>query len=252
MSFTDQSISVLSMGVRSHEAILQPFSADIAKIMKKHDWTCSRCGIRIPNLMQIDHSDGHAARDSSGFLPICQFCHDQDHLIWSASCRRLVPIIATTPHGVISNEEISLLGWSMVSMFSHRETDADAHEALAGIVSAFSRRRVMFQERFGTKDADSFIEAVFRFLDGTDQENDKMRAERSRIVAQTLAIVRFIPSFIAGDTSEDNPASFLSTWGPGGFSSIQVTDPGKLFPLQYQPADLVSGVKDLLSRNAEV
>lgn len=254
MNFIDKPISILSMGLRNHEAIQQPFSSEIRKVMKKYDWTCCRCGIKIPGLMQIDHTAGHAARNAEGFRPICAFCHDQDHLIWAASCKKIVPIIATTEEGVLSNEDISLMSWSLFAMFTHQNDDPDANDSVAGIMRAFQARRGAFQEKYGSKDADSFIEATYRFLDGAEDENENMLVERQAIVERTLAEVRFVPAFMAGHTKEDEPSTFLSTWGPGGFSSIEIDDAKtirSMFPSKHKPADMVSGVKDIIMKMRE-
>lgn len=252
MSFIDQPISILNMGMRHHEAIQHEHASAITKMMQTHDWTCSRCGIRLKNFMHVDHAKGHNARDASGLLPICSFCHDQDHLIWAASCRRIVPIIATTPKGVLTNDDISRIAWAFLSLLRHEDTNPNAKSAATEIVNDMRLRRAAFQEEFGSKDADSFIEAVYRFLDGAEDEAPAMASERKLIVDQCLSITRFIPCFLAGDMDPSDPAAFLSTWGPGGFASIDDSEAklfDEIFPISYDPDDILSGVRDIMSRS---
>lgn len=240
MSFLERPLTVLKMGLRQHEAILAPVGKLILPMMRKHDWTCHRCGVRIPEYMQVDHTKGHGNPDPEALRPICAFCHDQDHIIWAAARKRVIPILAPD----VTNEQISRITWAVAALRS-RPDDQDAAEAIENIIAAFRKRHHDFIERYGSEDADSAIEAVFRFLAPQEKETDREGAMKRAIVKRFSSEVRFVPRALMEEDAEDASMT-VSVWGIGGFRKPART-PTEAVELKVEPADVISAVSALVA-----
>lgn len=243
MSFLERPITILKMGLRQHEAILAPISAQVASVMKSHDWTCHKCGVRIPDYMQIDHTMGHGSKDPKGLKPICAFCHDQDHLLWAAGRKRVFPILAPE----MSNEHISRLAWAVLALQNAEEHEG-AQSAIENITASFRQRHHDFQQKYGSADADSAIEAVFRFLIPEEGETDKESAKKNDIARRFVAETRFVPKFLSGATITD-PSESVATWSVGGFTAPART-PAQAVGLDMSPDTVMSAVSALIQEGA--
>lgn len=240
MSFLERPLTVLKMGLRQHEAVLAPVGKLILPMMKKYDWTCHRCGVRVPGYMQVDHIKGHGNPDPDSLRPICPFCHDQDHIIWAAARKRVIPVIAPD----LTNEQISRITWALFSLRSRLEEE-DVAEAVNNMVSAFRKRHNDFVERYGSEDADSAIEAVFRFLELQEREGEREERMKRDIVTRFNSDVRFVPRGLIEDDQED-PSMTVSFWGIGGFHAPRRT-PTEAIGIDVEPVDVISAVTALVA-----
>lgn len=240
MSFLERPLTVLKMGLRQHEAILAPVGKAVLPMMKKYDWTCHRCGIKIPQYMQVDHTKGHGNPDPDALRPICVFCHDQDHIIWAAARKRVLPVVAPD----MTNEQISRISWAVVSLRS-RPDDQEVVEAIENIIAAFRKRHHDFIDRYGSEDADSAIEAVFRFLLPQENESEREAIMKKAIVERFSSQVRFVPRALIEESVED-VSTTISVWSVGGFRE-PARAPTEAVILRAEPADLMSAVSALIS-----
>lgn len=210
MSFLEKPITVLKMGQRQHEVILAAHGKQLLSIMQKYDWTCHKCGIKIPEFMEIDHVAGHGNPDPQHLRPICTFCHAQDHIVWAAARKKVIPIMGPD----LTNEQISRLAWAMMTLKSSNEDEA--RQALGNIRKALSKRHHDFISLYGADDADSLIESIYLFLApkaGEEAQNDKKR----HVVNRLLSDLRFFPHAVMADEIEEKSEG-ITRWGLGGFS----------------------------------
>lgn len=244
MSFLDRPIAVLKMGMRQHEVVLAPLNKSLLSIMQKYDWTCHRCGVRIPNFMQLDHTKGHGNPDPAALRPICVFCHDQDHIIWAAARARVIPIIAPD----MTNEQISRLTWTVIGLRAQRDDENDGEEinaAIQNLMSAFKKRSYMFNQVYGSTDADSAIEAIYRFRTDNSKDDESIIAQKTQVAEKFFSDMRFIPQLLV----EEKPADIsmgISVWGIGGFlpPAQEVQEAIKLYA---KPADVLSAVSMIIT-----
>ena len=240
MSIINRSLVVMKMGMRQHEAILSPIMSTVNQALKDGNWTCHKCGVRIPGYMQIDHIKGHGVQTRESLRPICVFCHDQDHIIWAAARKRVVPILGPE----LTNEQISRLAWSVISLNKDKE-DEDASMAVDNLTGAVRQRHHDFQKRYGSQDADSAIEAIFRFLNVEDEETPAMTERKRRIVEKMEAEMRFVPKLLTGAVIED-PSETVSVWRIGGFSFPERT-PEEAMEDPGDTAHIISAVNALMA-----
>lgn len=244
MSFLERPITILKMGMRQHEAILAPVTAAIPEMMKKYNWTCHKCGIRIVNYMQVDHVAGHGDSSVKNMRPICSFCHDQDHILWSAARKRVFPILAPE----MSNEQISRIAWAVVALQNAPEHE-ETVSAIENITAAFRQRHHDFSQKYGSSDADSVIEAVFRFLVHEEGETDKEALRKRTIANGFVSETRFVPQVLSGSKITD-PSESVSIWGLGGFQDPDRT-PASAVGLPLSPDTILSAVSSLMIEEKE-
>ncbi|CAN0557160.1 unnamed protein product, partial [Laminaria digitata] len=78
-SLADTGLSILTLSAQQHNILNALMIDDIVEMMTREEWTCHRCGVHLPQMMEVDHLKGHALSGTSGIMPICQFCHDLKH-----------------------------------------------------------------------------------------------------------------------------------------------------------------------------
>lgn len=244
MSFLTRPITVLKMGQRQHEALLAGVHDTVKAVMEAHKWTCHKCGVRAQGYMQIDHLRTHADQDIKNLRPICSFCHDQDHVIWSAARKRVVPIIAPD----LTNEHISRIAWAMMAL-RVREDNDNARGAIENVTAAFRQRHHDFQQKYGSGDADSIIEATFRFLMKEEEETEAETARKKAIAENLVSETRFIPKILSGSVISDVSES-VSVWTVGGFAEPAKT-PADAIGLDHDPDLIISAVAALFAETQE-
>lgn len=227
MSFMEKPLAVLKMGQRQHESVLASLAGEVREIMKAHDWTCHKCGVRVEGYMQVDHTKGHGNADPKHLKPICPFCHDQDHLLWAAARNRVVAVLAPD----LTNEMISRLSWNILSLSNH-DDHAGVVSAVDNVRTSLRQRRMDFQQKYGADQLDAFIEAIYRFLAPDDEASPKEVADKNNIMKMITNEVRFVPALILEKNIED-PSRTVSVWDIGGFSAPQ-----------RSPAAAIGRVKD--------
>lgn len=197
----DAGLATLSLGPRAHSQILSKSPVDIAALMKKADWTCHVCGIRIPGFMEIDHLSGHTpSADGKTMRCICQFCHNLRHPVKAAQHGRFIPLHAPD----IPQEDLNRLAWIILA-YAKDDIDADA------VMSAISDRMDVFYTLTGCDAADSLIEGVFSF----ERILGRQRAQTA--LGSLDGLTRFWPSAVLpGDEREQG----LMAWGVGGFIDV--------------------------------
>lgn len=244
MSFLERPITILKMGLRQHEAILAPVGDRIKGVMEAHNWTCHRCGVRVPGYMQVDHTKGHGNSAPEGLRPICVFCHDQDHILWAAGRKRVFPILAPE----LTNEQVSRIAWAVLALQNASE-NTDAVGAVENMTAAFRQRHHDFQQKYGSADADSAIEALFRFLIREGEETERETAKKKKIAGAFISETRFVPRLLSGSILED-PSETVSVWTLGGFAAPART-PSEAVGLPVEPDTLVAAVSAVLQEASE-
>lgn len=213
---------LLAMGARAH-AVLAGQSADaIARAFERDDWTCQRCGTRVPQYVEVAHMDGHRADCSSqDLLTVCQFCHALDHPVWAASRGRLRLIACPdVPQMVLQR-----LAWS-VYLFAAEDADAEEQgravyglerfeQQTEALLAAVDARERLLTELLGGVRAESFFESLFT-------ARDLLTAPQfERLLTDLDRIVRFWPSAASEpEGAEQAPGAQVSRWRESGFEPV--------------------------------
>ena len=194
--------NVLALNARSHGRILGTQRKQVAACFASSDWTCHVCGVRVPEMMEIDHLDGHRPGPDAKLATICQFCHNLKHPLWAAARGRLVPIIAPD----MSQTDLHRLAWTLVLL---RDAGGDFPDT-DGILSAVEKRTAAFADMFGTRAVSPFLESAINLptMLGDMAAPVLMRIDQS---------VRFWPADLTEDADELPPAARLSAWDLTGF-----------------------------------
>ncbi|MEP3669093.1 MAG: HNH endonuclease signature motif containing protein [Roseibium sp.] len=202
------SIAVLSLGLRQHGRLLAGRGAEIEKIMKKHDWTCHCCGIRVPQFMEIDHGVGGHTAKCKDLKPICTLCHNIKHPLWAASRGRIIPIHAPD----LTQEDVNRLAWMVIG---YRTDDTLNVEHIYDAVEA---RAATFEKMMGVSAAEPFLEAVMAFR---SLMSDKVQKAKTQVHHDSLKLlgeaVRFWPADAIRGRDKLPDAALISTWTLGGF-----------------------------------
>jgi len=199
------SIAVLSLGIRQHGRLLAGRGDEIETVMRKHDWTCHCCGIRIPQFMEVDHCDGGHTTTCKDLKPICTLCHNIKHPLWAAARGRIIPIHAPD----LSQEDVNRIAWMVVG---YRESNDLRVDHIFNAVSARAKR---FEDMLGVSAAEPFLESVMAFSSSMAEEaGGKGRHDALKILDDT---VRFWPSDATRDRDDLPDAALISTWTLGGF-----------------------------------
>ena len=207
MSAFKMDTDVSKLGAWQHELILRADMEKIPDVMRKHDWTCCKCGVRIPGYMQVHHTGRHVSGNVSALRPICIFCHDMEHPLWAANRKRIVPIDAPD----ISQARISMLAWAVLSLTGGKlphEADISLDEGVVRVSDSLMERRETLAAMTGGKDADVMLQGYLS-VDSTLPKDAPSRKVFDKVVSR----IRFAPSFLfAGFAFEA-----FRVWGPGGF-----------------------------------
>lgn len=194
-------LSQLTLGAQAHNRLNAMMIDDIVKAMAAHDWTCHVCGTRLQGMMEVDHLKGHRASSRDALRPICQFCHDREHLLWAASRKRLALIHAPD----LSYDELSQLAWAMVGHTGREGFSLDRKKILRDL----SARREDAQDAIGHGNLEAAMEAIFTLRDSRGD------AAAQDILEGIDAQLKLAPSVIF----EEAPR--IQTWEQGGFKPVQ-------------------------------
>ena len=152
-------------------------------VLRRHDWTCNVCGVRLPGLMEIDHLDEHGPGPGGRIAPICQFCHDLKHPLWAAAEHRLVPVALPE----MDQRTFTRLCWIMLSRALNEEPGT---ERLRPITRVLARRSIQAEHTLETAHMTEAFGALNTAL-------DLFGAETANAVARHLdACVRLMPAAI--------------------------------------------------------
>jgi hypothetical protein len=216
--------NVLSLNARNHGRILATQRKQVDACFEKSKWTCHLCGIRIPEMMEIDHLDGHKHGPSVKLATICQFCHNLKHPLWSASRGRLVPMIAPQ----LSQVDIHRLAWSIVLLRDAGRNFADIDPILEGI----EQRTIAFEKKFGTRLVTPFLESAINL--------PKMIGDMAApVLMQIDQSVRFWPADLTTNANDLPPAARISAWDLIGFRKASRTTANLLIADNKFDADVL-------------
>lgn len=197
-------IDLLSLGAQSHALLLMGAEGQARKALEKADWTCHECGTRLPEGMDVDHGGPHVTGATPGMKPICAFCHDLHHPLWSAARHRIAVIHAPD----LSQADISRMAWAFLAL-----AGAGQGDSLDGIRDALRKRQTLASGILGT----SHVEAIF--------EGFRLYASRcpqaSRTAGHLDARLRFVPSFLV------DPGRAPMRWTREGFQPVSPGDVAK-------------------------
>lgn len=199
------------MSAWQHGLILRADMSHIPGVMRKHDWTCCKCGVRIPGYMQIHHVKQHRAGDPKNLLPICSFCHDMEHPLWAANRKRIVPIDAPD----LTQAQISMISWTILSLTGGKmpfESDRALDEGVIRVSDSLSERREVLSSMTGAKDADVILQGALT-VNASLKKTDPGRKAFSKIISR----VRFAPSFLFTEYA----LQAFQVWSPGGFREVR-------------------------------
>ena len=200
-TLTARSLSYLALGAQAHNRLNTALIDDIVAMMARCDWTCAICGIRIEGLMEVHHAGGHSLDGRGGMRPICQFCHDRDHLVWAAARKRVTLIHAPD----LSHEDISRLAWARVL---HEGREGFALDARRVARDLTARREDAF-DALGHDNLEAAIEALYAYRDARGGD---AAAEIGRTID---AHIRVAPTALLSE----EPG--LETWRRGGFRPLE-------------------------------
>lgn len=215
MSFLDTPSSVLSLGPRGHAALLHGRHKEVQGVMRSADWTCCKCGVRVPDAMEIHHPEGHSP--TGKLAVICTFCHYPEHAGWAAGRSLISGIWAPD----LSQADVSRLCWGAIlagTLLSQDEDDEhqEASASLARVCADLAARVRIASERVGADLPSSVIESAFRLRSqrGKSADLDKMiDAHLSRVVAG----LRWAPTGVA--MPRQMRPCFVS-WDLGGIVTV--------------------------------
>ncbi len=191
----------LTLSARDHALINGTMGQEIVTCFKTRDWTCHLCGVKLKGLMEVDHLKGHQRCSAAEIAPICQFCHDLRHPIWSVSRKRLFPILAPD----LDQRALTRLSWALLSEMT-RPGGRDSFEEIAG---ALSERESAAFELLDGDNMESALEAILVI-------RDRNGAEAARKLAADLdAQLRYVPSCVR----DGEP---LRRWTPEGFREVPI------------------------------
>lgn len=205
-------VSLLSLGIRQHGMLLSGQAKEVHACLQAADWTCHICGVRVPEMMEIDHTGGHARSAVKGFKAICQFCHNLKHPLWAAARGRIVPIIAPG----VGQLDLHRLAWTLLAQRGAKAPAVD----VTGILADLEERQKLFVTTYGGERVDAFFEAILDLPRVIDPER------AAKVVMAVDEQVRFWPAELTNEVAELAPASRLSTWRDGGFRRASKTAAG--------------------------
>lgn len=214
LEIADAGPDELALGARAHSLILGKAMAPALERLELDDWTCRVCGTRIPDCMEVDHLDVHAARGSKGLSAICQFCHNLRHPLWAAARGRFRLFWGPD----MAQRDVHRAAWQVFfasGRVGGSDADPELRSAAALVVEDIDRRESALECIAGSADACGFLEAL---LTARDLLSD---SAFRRIAAALDGIVRFWPSATdrAANREIAAPAS-LSCWREGRFEDL--------------------------------
>lgn len=220
-AISNSSPEKLIMTARQHMVVAGLFPKEVSELFSKSNWTCSRCGVCLPGMMEFD--GGHDGSAPSSV--ICQFCHNLDHAIWASTRGRLTPVLF--PEEVLppTQEDISRLSWMVLACIDDSDEIIEASDGeddrglseiapvLLDIKQGFIAAHELFLAKFGrSTTAESFLEGVFASLG--------MNSGKPSLSDDLVSRVRFIPSPVVMPASNLKPSACVSVWNGRKFDDL--------------------------------
>lgn len=193
------SIRHLCLGARDHAILNDRMRSDVAQALVRGDWTCHVCGIHLPMVLEVDHVSGHSTT-CKDLRPICQFCHDREHILWAASRGRIVLIQAPD----LTLPDISRLSWSLCTHLDREGFSIDRKRLLRDL----NGRREDAAEAVGHGNIEAVLEAVTALC------RKKGREEILPWIRQMDATLKPVPAILFETDIR------IQAWTRGGFRTI--------------------------------
>ena len=200
----------LRHGARFHSQLAARRAGETVKCLRRDNWRCHVCGIRIPECMEVDHVQEHVPGDAASLKTICQFCHDLRHPVWAGSRGRLQIIWAPD----VSQPALTRIAWA-VFLSSPQHADPELAAAAREVAEAISRRESVLITILGSAHAGSLLEAL-RFCQDTSGA-----VAAKRLTRRLDSFVRFWP--VAASRTVRQPerhCSDLSLWMQDRFAGV--------------------------------
>ena len=206
-------LTTLTLGAQAHNKLNATMIDEIVVAMQAHDWTCNVCGVRLPEMMEVDHLKGHNPSAKEALAPICQFCHDRKHMLWAASRKRLSLIHAPD----LTYEEISQISWALIANQGREGFDIDEKKLRRDLAG---RQEDAF-DAVGHHNLEAIFEAAYALLDAKGEEAalDRLQAMDSHIKIAPAALFMETP--------------VIGGWSSGGFRSIDEDWAEKTTPANF-------------------
>lgn len=222
----------INFGARMH-ALLAADNAKLYRhVLERDNWTCCKCGIHLPEFMEIQHiDDNHANNREANLAAICRYCHDGEHPVWAASRQRYDLILCPE----LSQASLNRLAWAVTLMLARDRATEDMpqeereelgiegnrqHASIMGrqaetILQFVQARKDELANIIGGTHPEAFWEALF--TDRLMEPPEKMQ-EIEAILDRT---VRTFPNAARFDgTFGIPPSGRLSVWRDGRFNDI--------------------------------
>ncbi|MCY3878036.1 MAG: HNH endonuclease [Rhodobacteraceae bacterium] len=193
----------LVFGARFHAMLAGGSPAAIAACLRRDDWTCHICGIRLRNYMEVDHIHRHEA--GASLRTICQFCHDLRHALWAANRGRLCVFWAPA----LAQIQLTRLAWHVLLASAEEELAPIADDIAADV----RRRERVLADIVGTSDPAGILEAMITLkrLGG--------ETEFQQAVSLLGGVLRFWPT---AANRISGKAAGLKHWRDGGFRDLSM------------------------------
>ena len=186
-------------------------------ILRRSNWNCNVCGVRLPGLMEIDHLDEHGPGPGGRIAPICQFCHDLKHPLWAATRHRLAPV--DIPE--IDQRTLTRLCWIMISRVLRDAQDA---QRLRPIIRTLVRRRIQAGRMLETLNMTQAFQALI-------STSELWGTEHAAAIAKRLdSRLRLMPAALFD-------LSTLCAWKSEGFVPVRRPDLQKALRQPLPPSE---------------
>jgi hypothetical protein len=190
-------LTLMTLTAQAHSVLNSAMMDEVVKCMNDNDWTCHKCSVKVHGMMEIDHLKGHKVSGKNGIMPICQFCHDRQHLLWAAARKRLTIMHAPD----LDYLEISQLTWSLVGHHGRDGFSIDRNKLSRDL----SARREDAFEAMGHDNIEAIFEAIFTMSDRLGEEEIKER------LVEFDKHIKIVPSALLDEDTE------IKSWSVGGF-----------------------------------
>ena len=191
----------LSIALCRHHALNKTMQDRVREALRRGSWTCHVCGVHLPGLMEIDHFDNHEPGSCGRIAPICQFCHDLKHPLWSAPRVRLVPVMVPPE---IDQRTLTRLSWIIIARCVH---DPQNVESLVPVIRDLKRCRIDDSSVFGLPYIGDVFESLLTVAEfsGVDCAEEILQYLQPRM--------RFLPFALIDVNALREP-------GPAGYARI--------------------------------
>lgn len=196
-SLLDTQLNLMTLGAQAHNALNSAMIDEIAIMMKSSKWTCHKCQTQLPGMMEVDHLKGHKVSSKDAIAPICQVCHDREHLLWAGSRKRITLIHAPD----LTYPEISQLTWSIISNQGMDGFDIDRTRVTRTLKS---RQEDAF-DALGHNNLEAIFEGILTMVDIQGEESVR------KLLSEIDSHIKIAPSILLDEEAE------IQIWSSGGF-----------------------------------